>query len=70
MSKDGIDFYLIDINNVNYIEMENFKSLVFVILEVIFNDKFYYWFIMWNIIGKGVSNIVYFNVIGSMIYYN
>lgn len=60
-----------DINDVNYIESnEYFECLVFVILKVIFNDKFYYWFLMWNIIGKGVSNIVYFNVIGSMIYYN
>lgn len=69
-SKDGIDFHSIDINNVNYIEMENPKSPVLVISEATFNDKLYYRLIMWNTIGKGVSNTVYLNVTGSMTHYN
>lgn len=70
-SKDGIEFQSIDINNVNYIESnEHPECPVLVISKATFNDKLYYRLLMWNKIGKGVSNTVYLNVTGSMIHYN
>lgn len=71
MSKDGIHFQSMDINDVNYIESnEHPECPVLVISKATFNDKLYYRLLMWNIIGKGVSNTVYLNVTGSMIHYN
>lgn len=43
-----------------------FESLMFVVLNINFEDKIYYCVLVLNKIGDGISDIVYFNVIGSM----
>lgn len=46
-----------------------FLFLLFVILKVVFDDKCFYCFKVWNKIGSMVSDNVYINVIGSMVYF-
>lgn len=36
-------------------------------MKIIFEDMFYYCFFIWNKIGESYSNVIYLNVIGSMI---
>lgn len=60
-------FVKIDISKLKYFNSScNFENFIFEILKVMFVDKFYYWFFVWNKIGFIKSNIVYFNVIGGM----
>lgn len=69
-SKNGIEFYCIDIKNLKYYgSSEEVECLMFVILEIDFVDKFYYCLVVWNIFGESISNIVFFDVKGSMIYF-
>lgn len=65
-SKDGIDFYCIKEFSLFRI-IVRFECFFYVILKIIFIDKFYYCFLVWNENGEGVSNIVYLDVIGSMV---
>lgn len=37
-------------------------------MKIIFEDMFYYCFFIWNKIGECYSNIIYLNVIGSMVF--
>lgn len=60
-------FDRIDISKLKYFNSScNFEKFIFEILKVMFVDKFYYWFFVWNKIGVIKSNIVYFDVIGGM----
>lgn len=64
-SKDGVDFY--PIKYAKYPQStDNSTCPSFVINNVSFDDKLYYRLLVWNGIGKGVSNTVYLNVTGSM----
>lgn len=58
---------MIDIIVLEYIGSRDvFKFVIFVIFKILFDDKFFYCFVVWNKIGQNYSNIIYFNVIGSM----
>lgn len=65
-SEDGISFRCIGIAN----STENARISTCPILKIhkaTFDDKLYYRLLVWNGIGKGVSNTVYLNVTGSMV---
>lgn len=66
-SKDGNTFDFIDIEQPKYFGSLNcFESPYLVISNTTFDDRLYYRLLVWNKIGKNVSNVVYLNVTGSM----
>lgn len=65
-SKDGNTFDFIDIEQPKYFGSLNcFESPYLVISNTTFDDRLYYRLLVWNKIGKNVSNVVYLNVTGS-----
>lgn len=64
-SEDKINFHTIETGN--FKESGKMSTCPFLQRdEATFNDKRYYRLLVWNGIGKGVSNTVYLNVTGSM----
>lgn len=67
-SKDGIDFYCIDIKNPKYYgSSEEPECPMLVLLEIDFADKLYYRLVVRNIFGESISNTVFLDVKGSTI---
>lgn len=64
-SKDRIDFYCTE-KPIYLRSTDIFTSPSYVIAKTTFTDKLYYRLLVWNEIGKGVSNTVSLDVTGSM----
>lgn len=65
-SKNGVDFH--PIKEANYSKHTNsFTCFPLVIQKATFADKRYYRLLVWNKIGKGVSNTMFLNITGSMV---
>lgn len=65
-SKDGVDFHPIkEANGSKHTKSSSCFPLV--IPKATFADKLYYRLLVWNKIGKGVSNTMLLNITGSMI---
>lgn len=64
-SKYGINFHCVRDAH-TFESTDSFSCPSLVINKATFDDKLYYRLLVWNGIGKGVSNTVYLNVTGSM----
>lgn len=68
-SKDGNNFYCIDVTETNYCgdyETPLIPSHLLVIPKATFDDKLYYRLLVKNKIRESISDTVYLNVTGSM----